>query len=901
MTSGSKFSFARGALVTALLAVGAMSVQTKASLDRSTRTVLTGPLAGVPAIASANTTGLVVGGGTSRYAAPEKTSLKTALSSEERFNESRGGLLAAHSQPRYGSILLSLQITISVAALVSGPFAFAMLRRTNRRLRRAEESYRLVSENTADLIWAFDPENDRYTFVSRSVEQLLGYSQEEFMRLRLSDVLTEASVTEVCRAFPERSAAVQQGDRSARARVEMLELRAKDGTVLNCEVSTTFLCGADGRVRQIVGVSRDSTNRIRAERQLRESDRRFRDLLDGLNLAAIVLDASGTITFCNDYVLQITGWNREEMLGRNWIEMCLPEAIREEVTRVFEAGMASGDLPAHYENPIVTRDGKRRDLLWDNTVLRDADGKVIGTASVGHDVTEHKEIEEQLRQAQKMEAVGRLAGGVAHDFNNLLTVINGYADLALYRLSEQDPLCRMVQEIRSAGSRAVQLTKQLLAVSRKQVVEARPIDLNEFLVETEGMLQRLLGEDIEIVMELETGLDPVLADPSQVHQVVLNLAVNARDAMPDGGRLTIGTSTVTSAEIESLTHTKVKAGAHALMTISDTGTGIPTHIQSRIFEPFFTTKEVGQGTGLGLSTVYGIVRQSGGCIWVESREGEGATFKVALPQVRGLMPERAGRQMSDSELAGGGLVLVVEDQDDVRRLAATVLNRYGYEVLEARNGAEAIAAVKSCPNTIDVLLTDIVMPKMTGLELADVVRGLRPGIQVLFMSGYSDDAIADRGFLRPGVNYLPKPWTPETLARNVKAVIGMPRHAKRILVADDDAGVRNLFHDVLRRAEFDVRVAENGREAIRIIRREPCDLLITDLVMPEGEGLETIRAIRKEWPGVKVLAISGAFGGQFLEAAKLLGADKALMKPVSPEALIGAVCELLGKAETPSE
>jgi signal transduction histidine kinase/ActR/RegA family two-component response regulator len=379
--------------------------------------------------------------------------------------------------------------------------------------------------------------------------------------------------------------------------------------------------------------------------------------------------------------------------------------------------------------------------------------------------------DEQLLQNQKMQAIGRLAGGVAHDFNNLLTVINGYSDLALMRLPAGEPMRHNFEEIRKAGERASGLTRQLLAFSRKQVLQPVVLNLNTVVAEMEEMLQRLIGEDVGLLAVLDPELGQIKADPGQIEQVLLNLAVNARDAMPGGGRLTIQTARVYLDEEYARRHVQVRTGHYAMLAVSDTGSGIDAETRARIFEPFFTTKEKGKGTGLGLATVYGVVKQSGGSIWVYSEIGRGTTFKIYLPLVE-QPAETMPKQRGARELPRGTeTILLTEDEDLVRRMTREMLEEIGYDVLEAGNGVEALEVAARYEGRIQLLLTDVVMPHMSGRELAEKLAAIRPDAAVLYMSGYTDDAIVHHGVLDLGVAFLEKPYTPETLAHKVRAVI----------------------------------------------------------------------------------------------------------------------------------
>lgn len=384
-----------------------------------------------------------------------------------------------------------------------------------------------------------------------------------------------------------------------------------------------------------------------------------------------------------------------------------------------------------------------------------------------------KASEAQLLQSQKLEAVGRLAGGISHDFNNLLTAIIGYSDLSIRRVSPDDPLRRNLDEIRRASERAAGLTRQLLAFSRKQVMQPKVFELNAVVADVERMLRRMIGDDIDVRTNLDPNTGNVKADPGQIEQVIMNLVVNARDAMPKGGKLSIETSSLYLDEQYSFGHVSVKPGFYVLLAVSDTGTGMDEETRQHIFEPFFTTKEPGKGTGLGLSTVYGIVKQSSGHVWVYSEPGKGTTFKVYLPRV-----EEGAQYFREQEPAaevprGTETILLVEDAEMVRKLTREVLENCGYDVIEASNGKRALSICKNRTEPIDLLLTDVMMPEMSGRELADRLVVLHPEMQVLYMSGYTQDAIVHRGTLEEGTNFIQKPFSPDALARKVRIVLDL--------------------------------------------------------------------------------------------------------------------------------
>jgi nitrogen-specific signal transduction histidine kinase/CheY-like chemotaxis protein len=399
-------------------------------------------------------------------------------------------------------------------------------------------------------------------------------------------------------------------------------------------------------------------------------------------------------------------------------------------------------------------------------------GKPFSTCIL-RDVSERQKLEERFRQSQKMEAVGRLAGGIAHDFNNLLTVITGFSDLLLGKPGSDATRREYAGEIRKAGERAALLTRQLLAFSRQQILLPEILDLNAVVGEVDSMLRRLIGEDIDLKTPLAPNLGRVKADPGQIQQILMNLAVNARDAMPQGGKLTIETANVELDSAYARTHAEVKPGSYVMLAVSDTGTGMVAEIQARIFEPFFTTKEKGKGTGLGLATVYGIVKQSGGNIWVYSEPGRGTSFKIYLPQVGEATAAAAPPIPSEARTGASETILLVEDDRGVRALARRVLELHGFRVLEADRGEDALQISERHEGPIHLLLTDVIMPGMSGRALADRLGTGHPETRVLFMSGYTDEAIVHHGVLESGIAFLQKPFTPDSLARKVRETLGV--------------------------------------------------------------------------------------------------------------------------------
>ena len=533
----------------------------------------------------------------------------------------------------------------------------------------------------------------------------------------------------------------------------------------------TNLVRLPSAVGAALALRRSREESAQAEATLRANEQRFRALVEQSWDAIALFDSDGTILYGSPATTRILGYDLAEFVGRNAFEFIHADdraAVTERLTAVMAAPRTRVDVAAR----MLHKNGSWRHLEGVFTNLLN-DPNVAAIVNNYRDATERKSLEEQVIQAQKMEAVGRLAGGVAHDFNNILTAITGYTDLLLGDLPADDPRRGDVDEIHRAAQRAAALTQQLLAFSRRQVMQARVIDPNALVREVEKLLRRLIGEDIAVTTALEPGAGNVRADPIQLEQVILNLAVNARDAMPQGGRLTIETRNVELDESYTAQHRPIEPGRYVLLAVTDSGVGMTAEIKAHIFEPFFTTKGVGKGTGLGLATVYGIVRQSDGHIWVYSEPGKGTTFKVYFPRVDApadVFPLRD--EVRPPLPRGTETILLVEDETAVRAIARQVLQRQGYTVLDAADGPAAFALLaKANGARPDLLVTDVVMPGMSGRELAEQLCVGFPGLRVLYMSGYTDDAVVLHGVLEAGLQYIQKPFRPDAFLRKVREAL----------------------------------------------------------------------------------------------------------------------------------
>jgi two-component system cell cycle sensor histidine kinase/response regulator CckA len=763
-------------------------------------------------------------------------------------------------------------------------------------LRQSEERYRDLVENAIDIIYTHDLEGN-YTSVNKAGERITGYTHEESLKMNLAQVIAPESREKAMRM----AAAKMTGEDVLPYDLEII---AKDGHRVAVEINTRLLF-ENGAAVGVQGIARDITERNMSEAALRESEAGFKSLFDTANDAIMVL-SNGVFLDCNRRAEEMFGRPKPDIIGRSpmdlspliqpdgrktsqrvplylgpalqgvpqffewqhlrsdgtlfdaevslnrvergastylqaivrdvterkraegklrsseedlsrsqriahlgsW-ELDLPEAgsvndgrLRwsDEVFRIFgyqphetevtndiffkavhpdDRELVADAIAAalregtdyQIDHRILHPNGTERIVHEHAEVVRDADGHPMRMVGTIQDITIQKQLSEELRQSQKMEAIGVLAGGIAHDFNNLLTAINGYSDLTLKKMAEDDPLRGNIKEVREAGHRAAELTGQLLAFSRKQLLKSVVINLNTIVSNIENMLRRIIRESIDLRTVLDPELGNVKADPGQIEQVIMNLSINARDAMRKSGTLTIRTQNVYLNHEFASHHLSLAPGDYIKLTVTDTGEGMDPETRSHIFDPFFTTKQVGKGTGLGLSTVYGIVKQSGGDITVYSEPGHGTTFKIYLPCVDEVVEKPRWRLEGGLKYRGTETILLAEDEKVVRTLVCEILTGSGYKVLEAESGAAALSICRTYKGPIDLLLTDVIMPKMGGSELSDSVLELLPNTKVLFMSGYTDDSIAELGVLRSDTSFIEKPFTPDALCRKVREVL----------------------------------------------------------------------------------------------------------------------------------
>ncbi len=609
------------------------------------------------------------------------------------------------------------------------------------------------------------------TFVGAEVERLTGYSAEEVMQesARWREIVHPDDLPSVKEAF--RSAVREQ---RKILRVEY-RIRHRDGEYRWLADRRQLLYGPDGSLDHVDGLLLDISERKRVDQELHVSNHALKTLIEASPVSIVALDREGIVTLWNPASEKMFGWTKEEAIGR--LLPLVPEEKLAEFHRLREQVFREGGFSG-MELQRQKKGGVPIDISLSTAPMRDARENITGIMAVVEDITERKRVEEalrqseeQFRQAQKMEAVGTLAGGVAHDFNNLLTAIRGYSDLLLLRLDACSPYRKEVEEIHKAGERASTLTQQLLAFSRKQVLQPKVLDLNEVVAGMEEMLGRMIGENIDLITVLRPDLWSVKVDKGQIEQVVMNLVVNAQDAIGDRGKITVETDNVCLDDEYVSLRSMVTPGAYVMLSVSDTGIGMDDETTARLFEPFFTTKEKGKGTGLGLSTVYGIVKQSDGYIWVYSEPNQGSVFKIYFPRHESPSAMEDPERLPVASPRGHETILLVEDEVLVRVLVRDVLTGHGYTVLEAKDGAEAMGIAVSHRGPIHLMITDVVMPNMGGPEVAVSLAPLLRDMRVLFMSGYTDEAIAQRGILRPGTCFLQKPFRLDALLRKVREVL----------------------------------------------------------------------------------------------------------------------------------
>ncbi|MBL8794372.1 MAG: PAS domain S-box protein [Planctomycetia bacterium] len=780
------------------------------------------------------------------------------------------------------------QFLRSVGCILSGSVrrqrAEAFLRR------RENELMRIVD---ADIIGVFHWDTDgRISNANRYFLRLTGYDELELGagRLRWAELTPPEYQPHDERALAELTA-------HGRCTPYEKEYVRRDGRRIPVLVAGVLLHGS---THEGMAFALDLTEVKHAESAVSQ----LAAIIEGSDDAIISKALDGRILSWNPGAARLYGYEASEIVGSPVTDL-VPAAERETHAALMERvrqGERISSLPVRRRR----KSGEMRDVALSLSPVRSKEAQVVAIAEIAHDITGQKLLEEQFRQAQKMEAVGRLAGGVAHDFNNLLTIISGYSELLLSNSAVAGKVRTLVAEIKGAGDRAANLTRQLLAFSRKSVLESRVLDPNAVVRDSERLLQRLVGEDIVFQTVLGPNVGHVSADSSQFEQALMNLAVNARDAMPRGGKLTIETSCARLEPEYCGLHVDVQPGNYVLLSVADTGVGMDDVTKARLFEPFFTTKEPGKGTGLGLAMVHGFVKQSGGHLAVYSEPNLGTTFKLYLPRVDAPTSARPAETAQPALLTGRETVLLVEDEEAVRAFGKQILTNCGYTVLEAANGVAAWALLEQQPSPPALIVTDVVMPYLSGRELANRAVGRWPAVKVLFMSGYTDDAIVRHGIIEAQWPFLQKPYGPTVLARKVREVLDAPSRPpqaepsgsrpSKVLVIDDDEACQRFLQTVLEREGYRVRQAREGAAGMRLCGEEPCDLVICDLFMDGQDGLTTIRQLRQRFPALPVMAVSGGsprVPGDYLAFAKTFGASAALTKPLNRDAVLQAMAGLL--------
>ncbi|HUC28152.1 MAG TPA: PAS domain S-box protein [Candidatus Acidoferrum sp.] len=757
---------------------------------------------------------------------------------------------------------------------------------------QAREQLQLLLDSTAEAIYAIDL-NGACTLCNAACLRLLGYGHES--ELLGKDMHTTMHHTRPDgRPYPAAECMIYQVFRGGkRAHVTDEVLWRADGTSFPAEY-WSYPIEHDERIVGSVVTFFDITERKRAEQQLRRSESRYRSIIESAPYGVFRVDQNGRIAMANSAFAAMLGYRApDEVLGLNTGADVYLNSTEQQRARDY----ASEDPAVGYEAKWKRKDGKAITVRLGGRRLPDDDELPGGFEVFAEDITEHRSLQKQFEHAQKMEAVGRLAGGVAHDFNNLLMVISGYAQLLDESSADPKKVVQYATRIQDASSKAVTVTRQLLAYSRKQVLEPTVLDLSYVVKDLAKMLPRLLGEDVETVMELDPQVGRVRADRGQIEQVIMNLAVNARDAMPQGGRLTIATSNV-ALDASYYQGVIVPPGQYVLLAVSDTGTGMDSETQVHIFEPFFTTKEAGKGTGLGLATVYGIVKQSNGFIWVYSEPGKGSIFKIYLPRVDAGADSDESLQPAHAPSAGTETILLVEDEAALRNVCRVYLESKGYAVLEAGNAKEAMKICQSYDRPIHVLITDIVMPGLGGLELAKFALELRPALSVVLVSGYTDRSL-DRGAIRYA-KFLQKPFSFDALARTVRSLLDKNRE---ILLIEDSKFMRVAVQRALTGAGYTVHTANHGEAGLRTAHETLPDLILLDLVLPTISGLDVLKALKKDAitkniPVIVLAALSEPTKEELLsEGAKACMEKSTKLLENDSAALIHTVTQVVGKAK----
>ena len=629
-------------------------------------------------------------------------------------------------------------------------------------LQEREERYRLHFENINDVVFSFDPEL-RILDISPSSERIIGYSPEHIVGKPFYE-LNILHPDYLSKGLEDAKKVLAGGYIQS----EVYGFIHRDGIIMFGEVNGSPIW-REGKVVGAVSVARDITGRLETERTLQQTERKQQAILENIEEGYYEVDLSGNMVYCNDGMVRMLGYPRDELIGKNNREYMDEETSRK-VFHTFNSVFTSGKPVSVTGWTLQRKDGGEKSIEVSVSLLRDSKGEPTGFFGIARDVTERERLHEQRIQAQKMEAIGTLAGGIAHDFNNLLQVINGYAEIALFDLKPGQGGYSDIREIKSAAQSAAELTQGLLTFSRRTESKLRPVDLNQELHNVAKMLTRTLPKIIEIEMSLADELDTITADPTQLQQVVMNLAVNARDAMPDGGKLFIETRNVYLDEEYCKSHLGIKPGKYVLLSVSDGGLGMDDETQRHIFDPFFTTKETGKGTGLGLSVVFGIIKNHGGNITCYSEEGKGTSFKIYLPTIRKTFEEKELDQ-ADADVYGTETILVVDDEDSVRRLGETMLRKFGYTILTASNGLEGLETFRRNKEAISLVILDLIMPEIDGNRCLREILNIAPSMKVLIASGFAANGQIEVALEEGAKASIRKPYEARQMLETVRKVL----------------------------------------------------------------------------------------------------------------------------------
>jgi PAS domain S-box-containing protein len=673
------------------------------------------------------------------------------------------------------NLIFTAIFSVLLLACLTGITIFLKLRLNQKitGLKESEEKYRLLFDNAVEGVFQTTPDG-RFLSANPSLARILGFNCAEELFDHFQDIGRQHYLKSEDRETFRRIMETDGGTSDFE-----VQLRRRDGSPIWASVKARAVRDETGEIQRFEGLLEDITDRKHAEKALKESEKRYRTILNEMSEGYHEVDLAGNFTFFNEAFLNLFGYSSDEMLGTNFSCYASEEAIAKRIYRIYNEMYRTGVPIQNYEWDILRKDGESRTLAFYASLIRDSKGGPSGFRGIVRDITQNKRAEKereklqsQLIQAQKMESVGRLAGGVAHDFNNMLGVILGHAELALQKArNKQDP-CSNLEKIQTAAQRSADLTKQLLTFARKQIIEPKVLDLNHTVEKMLSMLRRLIGEDIDLSWVPARKLWPVKMDPSQVDQILANLCVNARDAITGVGKLTIETGMITFDQAYCADHAGFVPGDFVMLAVSDDGCGMDKEILNNLFEPFFTTKEVGKGTGLGLATVYGIVKQNNGFINVYSEPDQGSTFRIYLPRQHFSAKKTDAANHSQMPApTGNETILLVEDEPDILEMTRTMLEQKGYSVLSAATPAAAIEMARAQTDGIHLLITDVIMPEMNGRDLAEQLTKLFPKIELLFMSGYTANVIVHQGMLNEGVAFLQKPFSILDLARKVRELL----------------------------------------------------------------------------------------------------------------------------------